>query len=94
MAGSKGSKYYNVFLNYDLNLKDVNGEEIRRSYSICTSPYSEKELRVAVKEVQDGRASTLINRSWKAGDTVEVMTPMGNFSSILSGNNKKHYDLG
>ena len=28
MAGSKGSKYYNVFLNYDLNLKDVNGEEI------------------------------------------------------------------
>lgn len=71
----------------------VNGEELRRSYSICTSPYSEKELRVAVKEVQDGRASTLINRTWKVGDTVEVMTPMGNFSSVLSGNNKKHYML-
>lgn len=71
----------------------VNGEEIRRSYSICSSPYSEKELRVAVKEVKDGRASTLINRNWKAGDTVEVMTPMGNFSSVLSGNNKKHYVL-
>jgi ring-1,2-phenylacetyl-CoA epoxidase subunit PaaE len=71
----------------------VNGEELRRSYSICTSPYSEKELRVAVKEVQDGRASTLMNRTWKVGDTVEVMTPMGNFSSILSGNNKKHYVL-
>lgn len=28
MAGSKGSKYYNVFLNYDLNLKDVEGTEI------------------------------------------------------------------
>jgi ring-1,2-phenylacetyl-CoA epoxidase subunit PaaE len=71
----------------------VNGEELRRSYSICTSPYSEKELRVAVKEVKDGRASTLMNRTWKVGDVVEVMTPMGNFSSVLSGNNKKHYVL-
>lgn len=71
----------------------INGEELRRSYSICTSPYSEKELRVAVKEVKDGRASTLMNRTWKVGDTVEVMTPMGNFSSVLSGNNKKSYVL-
>ena len=71
----------------------VNGEELRRSYSICTSPYSEKELRVAVKEVKDGRASTQMNRNWKVGDSVEVMTPMGNFSSILSGNNKKKYVL-
>lgn len=72
---------------------NVNGEELRRSYSICTSPYSEKELRVAVKEVADGRVSTLMNRQWKVGDEVEVMTPMGNFSSVLSGNNKKHYVL-
>lgn len=71
----------------------VNGEEIRRSYSICTSPYSEKELRVAIKEVADGRASTHINRSLKVGDAMEVMTPMGNFHSVLSGNNKKHYVL-
>ena len=82
----KQGQYITVKLN-------VNGEELRRSYSICTSPYSEKELRVAVKEVKDGRASTLMNRTWKVGDTVEVMTPMGNFSSVLSGNNKKHYVL-
>ena len=82
----KQGQYITVKLN-------VNGEELRRSYSICTSPYSEKELRVAVKEVQDGRASTLMNRTWKVGDAVEVMTPMGNFSSVLSGNNKKHYVL-
>lgn len=82
----KQGQYITVKLN-------VNGEELRRSYSICTSPYSEKELRVAVKEVKDGRASTLMNRTWKVGDTVEVMTPMGNFSSILSGNNKKRYVL-
>lgn len=71
----------------------VNGEELRRSYSICTSPYSEKELRVAVKEVKDGRASTQMNRNWKVGESVEVMTPMGSFSSVLSGSNKKHYVL-
>jgi ring-1,2-phenylacetyl-CoA epoxidase subunit PaaE len=72
---------------------NINGEELRRSYSICTSPYSEKELRVAVKEVEGGRASTFINRTLKVGDLMEVMTPMGNFSSVLSGSNKKHYVL-
>jgi ring-1,2-phenylacetyl-CoA epoxidase subunit PaaE len=72
---------------------NINGEEIRRSYSICTSPYSEKELRVAIKEVSDGRASTMINRSLKVGDSMEVMTPMGNFHSVLSGGNRKRYVL-
>ncbi len=71
----------------------VNGEEIRRSYSLCTSPYSEKELRVAVKEVKDGKASTYINRNLKVGDSIEVMTPMGNFYTSLSGGNKKNYVL-
>lgn len=71
----------------------INGEELRRSYSLCTSPYSEKELRVAVKEVKDGKASTYINRHLKVGDAIEVMTPMGNFYSSLSGGNKKSYVL-
>lgn len=75
-----------------LKLK-VNGEEIRRSYSICTSPYNEKDLRIAVKEVEGGKASTFINRNLKMGDTIEVMTPMGNFYSLLSGSNKKNYVL-
>ena len=75
-----------------LKLK-TNGEEIRRSYSVCTSPFVEKELRIAIKEVKDGRASTYINRNLKKGDEVEVMTPMGNFHSPLSGANKKNYVL-
>lgn len=75
-----------------LKLK-VNGEEIRRSYSICTSPFSEKELRIAIKEVKDGRGSTFINRQAKVGDTIEVMTPMGNFHSPLSGSAQKNYVL-
>jgi ring-1,2-phenylacetyl-CoA epoxidase subunit PaaE len=75
-----------------LKLK-VNGEEIRRSYSICTSPHSENELRVAVKEVKDGRASGFINKTLKVGDVMEVMTPMGTFYSSLNGSAKKKYVL-
>lgn len=71
----------------------VNGEEVRRSYSLCSSPYGDREYRVAVKEVEGGRASTFINRSLKVGDSMEVMTPMGTFHSVLSGNNKKQYVL-
>ena len=44
-----------------LTLKtDINGEDVRRSYSICTGP-SENELRVAIKKVEDGRFSTFAN---------------------------------
>jgi ring-1,2-phenylacetyl-CoA epoxidase subunit PaaE len=75
-----------------LKLK-INGEEVRRSYSLCSSPYGEKELRVAIKEVAGGKVSTYINRSLKVGDSMEVMTPMGNFHSVLSGNKTKNYVL-
>jgi len=75
-----------------LKLK-VNNEELRRSYSICTSPYNENDLRIAVKEVSGGKVSTFINQTLKAGDVIDVMTPMGNFYSVLSGANKKHYVL-
>jgi ring-1,2-phenylacetyl-CoA epoxidase subunit PaaE len=75
-----------------LKLK-VNNEELRRSYSICTSPYNENDLRIAVKEVSGGKVSTFINKQLKAGDVIDVMTPMGNFYSVLSGANKKHYVL-
>ncbi|MBS1652509.1 MAG: 2Fe-2S iron-sulfur cluster binding domain-containing protein [Bacteroidetes bacterium] len=78
------------YLTLKLNL---NGEELRRSYSICTSPFTDKDLRVAVKEVEGGAASTYINRNLKVGDEIEVMTPMGNFYTTLSGANKKNYVL-
>lgn len=72
---------------------NINGEELRRSYSLCTSPHSENELRVAIKEVSGGKVSTYINRSLKVGDSVEVMTPMGNFYTTLNGGAKKTYNL-
>lgn len=57
---------------------DINGNEERRAYSLCSSP-SETVLRVAVKEVEGGKVSTHINRNLKVGDVVKVMPPQGNF---------------
>ena len=70
----------------------VKGEELRRSYSICSAPF-ESELRVAVKRVKEGKGSNLVNDALKAGDEVEVMTPMGGFHSPMSSMHKKKYVL-
>lgn len=74
-----------------LTLKaDIEGEEVRRTYSICTSP-SESDLRVAIKQVEGGRFSTFANQQLKVGDELEVMTPLGNFYTGLDPENQKHY---
>ncbi len=60
--------------------REINGEDLRRSYSICTSP-SEGDLRVAVKRVPGGRFSTYANDILRSGDVLDVMTPSGKFYS-------------
>lgn len=69
---------------------ESDGEEIRRSYSIC-SGINEDELRVAVKEVPNGRFSTFANRTLKVGDTLDVMTPIGNFTTSIDANTEKSF---
>lgn len=68
----------------------VNGEELKRSYSISSSP-GEGELRVGVKEVPDGRFSTFANRVLKVGDVLGTLAPRGRFIVETSPENKKHY---
>lgn len=58
----------------------IDGEEIRRSYSICAGE-DDGELRVAVKEVAGGAFSTFANRALQPGAALDVMTPMGRFGS-------------
>ena len=65
-------------------------EEIRRSYSICSAP-GDNELRIAIKEVDNGRFSTFANQQLKAGDSLEVMPPTGKFHSALNAQQKKNY---
>ncbi|NNK70100.1 MAG: ferredoxin--NADP reductase [Flavobacteriaceae bacterium] len=56
----------------------INGEEVRRDYSLCTNPES-GELKVVVKEVDNGTFSKFANTAIKAGDSMEVCTPQGRF---------------
>ncbi|MFN3342383.1 MAG: FAD-binding oxidoreductase [Flavobacteriales bacterium] len=69
----------------------INGEEVRRSYSLCSSPFSGEKMRVAVKIVQGGKVSTYMNSVLKVGDKVDSLTPMGNFTISLKSDNQKHY---
>jgi ring-1,2-phenylacetyl-CoA epoxidase subunit PaaE len=68
----------------------IDGEEVRRSYSICSSPF-EKELRVAVKQIPNGKFSTYANTKLSKGDTLDVMPPLGSFYTDLNNQNKKNY---
>lgn len=68
----------------------INGQEQRRSYSICTAPH-EKELRVAIKKVEQGLFSTYANQHLKAGDSIEVLPPTGKFFTPLNAQHKKNY---
>ena len=70
---------YNFKAGQYLTLRaDVDGEDLRRPYSICAGQ-NDDELRVCVKKVERGRFSTFANDSLKQGDTLNVMTPSGKF---------------
>ena len=64
-----------------LTLKaDIGGEEVRRNYSLCIAPH-EGELKVTVKRIAGGVFSNWVGDALKAGDTIEVMTPHGSFTT-------------
>ena len=74
-----------------LTLKEeLEGEEVRRSYSIC-SAVGEPDLRIAVKKIAGGKFSCHANENYKSGAVSEVMEPQGRFFTPLSSENAKHY---
>jgi ring-1,2-phenylacetyl-CoA epoxidase subunit PaaE len=70
--------------------KEINGQDVRRSYSICSSPL-DNELRVAVKKVDGGLFSTYANEQLAKGDILDVMPPIGKFYVELNASNEKNY---
>jgi ring-1,2-phenylacetyl-CoA epoxidase subunit PaaE len=60
--------------------RTLDGEDMRRSYSICAGP-ADKELRIAVKRVPGGPFSTWATTELRAGEAVDVMTPTGRFGT-------------
>jgi ring-1,2-phenylacetyl-CoA epoxidase subunit PaaE len=69
---------------------DIGGADLRRSYSICSAVH-DGHLRIAVKRNPGGIFSAWANESLKAGDTLDVMPPMGHFNVPLDAAHRRHY---
>lgn len=72
---------------------DINGEKVRRSYSMCSSPHADKTLAVSVKRIANGKVSNFLNDRLRVGDTIEVMEPMGTFTPKLDADHQRHLVL-
>jgi ring-1,2-phenylacetyl-CoA epoxidase subunit PaaE len=82
---------YRFVQGQHLNLRaTLDGEEVRRSYSIC-SGVDDGELRVAIKKVPGGRFSVWANERLAAGEAIDVMTPEGRFFTPLDAARPRHY---
>jgi ring-1,2-phenylacetyl-CoA epoxidase subunit PaaE len=68
----------------------VAGQELRRSYSICSSP-GDGTLRVAIKRVDDGAFSSWAHRELKPGVVLDVMPPDGEFTVDFTPEQARHY---
>jgi len=83
--------YYTFVAGQYVTLKlTLDGNEIRRAYSICSSPES-GQLRIAIKAVKNGVFSAFANATLKAGDTIEVGSPEGNFTFEPNAERQKNY---
>lgn len=63
------------YLDFAMN---IDGEEVRRSYSICSD--INEPLAIGVKQTVDGYASKFLNEKAKVGDEIEVSFPLGKFT--------------
>jgi len=71
---------------------DLNGQSVRRAYSMSSSPL-EEAFTVSVKELKGGLVSTHINQNAKAGMQIDVMPPDGRFFTKLKEDHRKTYYL-
>ena len=68
----------------------VGGREVRRSYSLCSSPI-ENKWQVAIKKIPGGSFSAYANESLKKGDVLEIMPPLGVFNTPIEPEIAKNY---
>lgn len=68
----------------------VQGKEVRRSYSLCSSPYVDADLVVMVKRVDNGMMSNWLPDNIKPGHKIKVLEPMGNFTTEYAKDKKRH----
>ncbi|TVR89704.1 MAG: phenylacetate-CoA oxygenase/reductase subunit PaaK [Saprospirales bacterium] len=70
--------------------REIEGEEVRRNYSICAAQ-GEGVLRVGIKELKGGKFSTFANRELKEGDALDTLPPEGNFTHKPDARKKGNY---
>lgn len=68
----------------------VEGKEVRRAYSLCSSPFVDEDLAVTVKRVDNGLMSNHLPDQLKVGDKVKIMEPMGQFVTEYDKTKKRH----
>ena len=71
----------------------IKGEEVRRSYSLCSSPYEKENPAITVKRVEAGVVSNYLNDHMKVGDVFDVMEPAGHFTPDLHEAEARRYIL-
>jgi ring-1,2-phenylacetyl-CoA epoxidase subunit PaaE len=69
---------------------DIGGEEVRRNYSLCVAPDA-GEIRVTVKRIAKGVFSNWVGDELKPGDTLDVMTPHGSFTTEFDSAAERRY---
>ncbi|TAE46063.1 MAG: ferredoxin--NADP reductase [Cytophagales bacterium] len=69
------------------------GKEIRRAYSLCSSPTTDELPAVAIKKVQNGNISQYMTTNVRIGDVLECLTPMGIFTTDFLADNHRHLVL-
>ncbi len=79
----KPGQFFTLIMNID-------NQSIRRSYSLCTSPDTDEFPGVTVKRVEGGLVSNYINSEFRAGDEIELMEPMGVFTTDISHNQERN----
>jgi ring-1,2-phenylacetyl-CoA epoxidase subunit PaaE len=70
--------------------REINGEELRRNYSLCVSP-DEGLLKIGVKQIAGGVFSGWVNNELKPGDELDVMAPHGSFCWTFDANARNEY---
>ncbi|SKC57754.1 ferredoxin--NADP reductase [Ohtaekwangia koreensis] len=86
-AGKKINYKSGQFLTLIVN---VQGKEVRRAYSLCSSPFIDNDLAVTVKRVEQGLMSNWLPDNIKEGQTIKVMEPMGQFTTEFDAKRKRH----
>ncbi|WP_113924476.1 ferredoxin--NADP reductase [Cognataquiflexum aquatile] len=70
---------------------ELGGKEVRRSYSLCTSPFTDPHPGITVKRVKGGLVSNYLNEQIRPGKTIEIMKPLGHFTTEFHSKNKNHF---